>query len=81
MNIIFVYFFKGSSQRRGEKHPSIDYNSTLDCSPVLTFQFVWVIKLWSWHLQIQFIHILPKHSFDDEKQSFEDGRQSFEDEK
>ena len=54
---------------------------TLSCIELLTFQFAWVIKLWSWHLQIQFIHILPTHSFEDEKQSFEDERQSFENEK
>ena len=54
---------------------------TLSCIELLTFQFAWVIKLWSWHLQIQFIHILPTHSFEDEKQSFEDGRQSFVNEK
>ena len=44
---------------------------TLSCIEFLTFQVAWVIKLWSWHLQIQFIHILPTHSFEDEKQSFE----------
>ena len=43
---------------------------TLSCIELLTSQFAWVIKLWSWHLQIQFIHILPTHSFEDEKQSF-----------
>ena len=60
---------------------SVTQYPTLSCIELLTFQFVWVIKLWSWHLRIQFIHILPTHSFEGEKQSFEDGRQSFENEK
>ena len=67
------------NERQGALQSTI--SCTLSCIELLTFQFAWVIKLWSWHLQIQFIHILPTHSFENEKQSFEDGRQSFENEK
>ena len=63
------------------KMSKIGKEHTLSCIKLLTFQFAWVIKLWCWHLQIQFIHIFPTHSFEDEKESFEDGRQSFENEK
>ena len=75
------------NERQGALQSTI--SCTLSCIELLTFQFAWVIKLWSWHLQIQFIHILPTHSFytpispgtGENLSPCTKGRQSFENEK